>query len=427
MNNMAGEKVLLVGDSLDGPTGFAINGGNIAWSLAKDYDVHYLGLQSMGTQEMTLNIEDEERTITHHANLPRSDQQWDFGFKSLPVLLDNLEPDVLFTINDIQMIQHIPGIMCPNAVQIPVVDLPSKEFVEGEALKRKLQGEVQKFREKYPRETKWIAYCPQDGDPPMSQWGYVYNMADKVVAMSKYGQAVFKNYFDMDVPYIWHGADSTIFDKDERPEHLDGKFVVGDINRNQPRKQPVRAIEAFAKFAEGKDDVLLHLQKDWNDVFGWPLKYFTDMYGVTSKCIKPGRVGMPKEEVAKCYNAWDVNLMTTGGEGFGLAFAESMMCGTPNIACDYTTPKELIDDKWPRPRGLLVDFDLVWQKMDVAAVRRSYVKIDSLVDALEEYYNDREKLAKHSENAYKFAQKNLAIGKQQKQWRDLVKETLNEE
>ena len=420
------EKVLVVGDSLDGPTGFAVNGANISWSLADEYDVHYLGLQSYKKELLNLTIEEEERTITHHPNLPRNGQQWDFGTRSLPKLMDELQPDVLFTINDIQMINHVPEVMCPNTVSIPILDLPSKEYIGDEAVSRKINGEVTKFMEQYPRDCKWIAYCPQDGDPPMKRWEFIYKMADKVVAMSQYGQNVFKTYYNMDVPYIWHGVDSSIFYPAEKPENLQDKFVVGDINRNQPRKQPVRVIEAFAKFAKDKDDVLLHLQKDWNDVFGWPLQYFTDLYGVTYNCIKPGMLGMSREEVARCYNAWDVNMMCTGGEGFGLAFAESMACGVPNIACDYTTSKELIDDKWPRPRGLLVDYTLHWQKMDVAAVRRSLVDTNSLVMALNQYYEDREMLAKHSDNAAKFAAKHLTIKKQQKQWRDLIKDTLSE-
>jgi glycosyltransferase involved in cell wall biosynthesis len=424
---MTEEKVLVVGDSLTGATGFSVNGANICWSLAKDYDVHYLGLQSFKDTELELDIEGEKRKIIHHANQPRGEDRYDFGQRSLPVLLEELEPEVLLTINDIQMIRHVPDVMCPRQIQLPIIDLPSKKFVSDESLKRKLEGEVQKFKERYPRDTKWIAYCPQDGDPPMNQWSYIYSMADKTVAMSKYGKKVFKDYFNMDVPYIWHGVDSTTFYPDEKPEKIEDKFVVGNFNRNQPRKQPVRAIEGFAKFAKDKDDVLLHMQMDWNDIFGWPLKYFTDLYGVSHKCIQPGKVGMPREEVARIYNAWDVNLMTTGGEGFGLCFAESMMCGVPNIACDYTTSRELIDDGWLRPRGLFADHQLHWQKMDVAAVRRSLVDPDSLSDKLNEYYYNRDKLQKHSENSAKWAKKNLSIKKQQKQWRDLVKDTLNEE
>lgn len=422
---MSGEKVLIVGDSLDGPTGFAVNGMNIAWSLAKDYDVYYLGLQSLEDYKVEIDLEGESRKVIQVKNYPRSQNRYDFGTKSLPIYLDRLEPEVLLTINDIQMIQHVPRAMYQDSINVKVKDFPSKKMLSQEAINRQIKGKVQELKENTP-DTKWIAYCPQDGDPPMPQWNKVYSMADKVVAMSKYGQDVFKKYYGIDAPYIWHGVDSAVFQPTEKPDHIKDKFVVGDFNRNQPRKQTVRPIQAFAKFAKDKDDVLLHLQKDWQDEFGWPLKYFTDIYGVTGKCIKPGKVGMSREDVARVYNAWDVNLMCTGGEGFGLAFAESMMCGVPNIANDYTTSKELIDDGWPRPRGQLTDYELIWQKFDTSAVRRSVVDLDSLVDALNKYYYDRDLLEKHSENARKWAKKNLAIKNQQKQWRDLIKDTLNE-
>ena len=425
---MSGEKVLIVGDSLTGPTGFAVNGMNIAWSLAKDYDVHYLGLQSYDNSKMKINMEGDEREILHHANMPRAEGvEWDFGQASLPVLLNNLNPEILLTINDIQMISHVPNVMCPDSINIKVIDLPSKEFVSDYAIKESVEGEVQRFKERFPRDTKWIAYCPQDGDPPMQNWKNIYRMADQVVAMSKYGAQIYKDYYNMDVPFIWHGVDSETFKPMGKPDHLKDMFVVGDINRNQPRKQPIRIIDAFSRFAKDKDDVLIHLQKDWNDRFGWPIKYFTDLYGVTNKCIRPGKVGMPREEVAKVYNAWDVNIMCTGGEGFGLAFAESMMCGVPNIANDYTTSKELVDDGWPRPRGLLTKYELIWEKLDVAAVRRSFVDIDDLVDKLNYYYNKRDKLEKHGENAAKWAKKNLSMKKIGDQWLDLVDKTLKED
>ena len=422
------EKVLIVGDSISAPTGFSVNGMNIAWALSDIYDVHYLGLQAFQTQKIKVMLEGKERELTHHANIPRDESaQWDFGTQSLPALLDKLEPELLITINDIQMIAHIPNVMCPDTIKLKVIDTPSKEYLSDYTIKSELEGEIQKFKERFPRNTKWIAYCPQDGDPPMPNWKNIYRMADKVVAMAKYGQDVFKKHYNMDVPFIWHGVDSNVFKPMDKPEKLEGQFILGDINRNQPRKQPIRIIEAFARFAKDKDDVLLHMQKDWNDRFGWPLKYFTDRYGITTKCIKPAKVGMSREEVAKVYNAWDVNLMCTAGEGFGLAFAESMMCGVPNIACDYTTSKELIDDGWPRPRGLLTKYDLVWEKLDVAAVRRSYVDIQDLVEKMNYYYYNRDKLEKHSENAHKWAQKNLNMNTIGDQWLDLVKNVVEEE
>lgn len=308
---MSGEKILIVSDSLEGPTGFANNAAGIAWSLAKEYDVHILGLQSIRDNYIDLNIEGETRRVTQHANIPREpNARWDFGRRSLPVLLDRLEPDLLFTLNDIQMIQHIPQILCPDRISLKIIDLPAREFLSDDAIKMQLEAEVEKFKERYPRDTPWLAYCPHDGIPPMGDWKFIYRMADQVIAMSKFGQKVFKDYFNMDVPYIYHGVDSALFMPREKPEKLQDKFIVGDINRNQPRKQPVRVIQAFAKFAKDKDDVYLHLQKDWRDQFGWPLEYFVNLYGIRNKVVQPRPVGLPREEVARTYNMWDVNLMT---------------------------------------------------------------------------------------------------------------------
>jgi len=425
---MVKEKILLVGDSLEGPTGFANDGMGISWCLADKFDVHYLGLQSMHDQKVKINIENTQRDVIQHANMPRSKGRWDFGHRSLPALLDKLEPDVLLSINDIQMVEHIPKTMCPNSINLQVVDLPSKKYISEEAMNMQMQGEIQKFREKFPRDTKWIQYAPQDGEPPMGQWGNIYRMSNQVVAMSDYGRYIFKRYFDMDVPRIWHGVDTHVFTNKEKPANLKDRFVVGNINRNQPRKQPVRTMEAFAKFAKDKPDALLHMQMDWNDEFGWPIQYFAQMYGIQNKMIPPQRVGMPREQVAQIYNMWDLNANCTGGEGFGLTHIEGFACGLPSLGCDYTTSKELIVDGHPSPRGALVKVkDLLWQKMDVAAVQRSLVDIDDMVKVMNDYYYNRDLVKEHGKNAREWCEKNVSWKVIAPQWQDIVSKVLSGE
>jgi len=420
------EKILLVGDSLQGPTGFANDGMGISWCLADKFDVHYLGLQSFRDEKVKINIEGKQRAVIQHANQPRSNDRWDFGRRSLPRVLDTLEPDILLSINDIQMVQHIPNVMCPNQIRLQVIDLPSKKFISEDAMRMQLEGEMQKFKERFPRFTKWIQYAPQDGEPPMKQWSNIYKMADKVVAMSDYGRYVFKRYFNMDTPRIWHGVDTNIFNNREKPENLKNHFVLGNLNRNQPRKQPVRTMRAFAKFAKDKPDVLLHMQMDWRDEFGWPLDYFANMYGIRNKMIPPQRVGVPREEVAKIYNMWDLNLNATGGEGFGLTHIEGFACGLPSIACDYTTSRELIAEGELSPRGELVKVkDLHWQKMDVAAVQRSLVDEDDMASVLNKYYYDRNLLKQHGKNAEEWAKKNVSWKVIAPQWHKLVENTLS--
>jgi glycosyltransferase involved in cell wall biosynthesis len=422
---MTKEKILLVGDSLLGPTGFATDLAGVCWSLAKDYEVHALGLQSFREEKIGLNIQGEIRDVIQHPNQPRTNQRFDFGTRSLPVLLDNLEPDILITVNDIQMINHVPMTICPPAINLKVIDLPSKKFMTDYELNQLLKGEIQKFREKFPRDMKWIAYCPQDGDPPMGVWRNVYDMADQCVAMANYGQWVFKQFFKMDVPVIYHGVDTNIFNNQKKPDNLKDKFVLGNFNRNQPRKQPVRCMEAFAKFARGKSDVLLHMQMDWRDEFGWPLDYFAQIFGIQHQMMQPLQAGMQREMVPGVYNSWDVNLMPTAGEGFGLCTTEGAACGLPTIHTDYTTGKELLIDGQPSPRGVLVQAkDLIWEKMDVAAVRRSLIDIDKMADAMEFYYKNRQACIDHGKNAEQWIKNNCTWTHISKHWLELVDNVL---
>lgn len=418
-------KIVTIGDSLEGPTGFATHRRGVDWSLAKDYQVYSLGLQTIKERDFKINMYGDERVVRELPNWPRTNQKYDFGTKSLPFILDKLKPDVLITVNDIQMIQHIPEILCPNKINMKVMDLPAKKMLSDEALKRQLEGEVMKFKEKYPRDMKWLAACPEDGHPGMPNWGYIYKMADQCIAFCKYGQQVFKDCWNMDVPYIYHGIETDVFYPKEKPKQLENLFIIGDMNRNQPRKQPVRVMEAFSKFAKGKNDVILHMQMDWNDEFGWPIGYLSQVYGIQNKMMKPQQVGMSREKVNDCYNAWDVCGSAQAGEGFGLVFAESMATSTPPVATDYTTLRELLIEGDPSPRGQVVDYStLFWDQLSVAAVQRALVDTNKLAEAFELYYNDRELMAKHGENGHEWVNKNLPWTKIQTDWQNQVKDIL---
>jgi glycosyltransferase involved in cell wall biosynthesis len=424
---MSGEKILAIGDSLNGPTGFANNLMGISWCLADEYDVHVLGLQSNSANKIKITIHGDTRDVIQHPNLPRGNGKWDFGARSLPHLLDQLRPDVLLTVNDIQMISHIPNILYQNEAKIKMMDLPSKKMVSEDALLMDLKRNIQMFKEKYPLNMKWICYAPHDGEPPMPQWNQIYSLADQKVAFCKYGQYIFKHYYGDNVPYIYHGVDTDLFKPLDKPEQLQDKFVIGNFNRNQPRKQPVRCLEAFAKFAKNKDDVLLHMQMDWNDQFGWPIEYFSNILGIKGKMIQPRQVGMPREEVVKTYNMWDLNVTPTGGEGFGMTETEGMACEVPNIATDYTSTRELTIEGKPSPRGTPVPYkELYWEKLDVAAVRRSSIDVDALADVFNEYYYNRELVEKHGKNGREWVKKNASYEVTEKKWKKLVKDVLND-
>lgn len=424
---MSKEKILIFSDTLQSPTGFGSNTRRIGWALAKKYDVHVLGLQHLGgEQEVKFKIEDEERKVTLHPNKPLSGANPDFGFKSLPRYLDELEPEIILSLNDIHMCGHIPQYIYPQSVKLKVFDLPAKTMRSRYSIEQELNGVLQKYKEKYPLKTKWIQYAPIDALPPMRKWGNIYKTADQVVAFCKFGQNTFKHYYNMDVPYIYHGIDSEVFKPvDSRPDNVKGKFIVGDLNRNQIRKRPVQIIKAFAKFAKDKDDVLLHLQKDWNDPNGFNIKHFVDMYGLNNKLIKPLPRGVNRLIIRNIFNSWDVNMNCSSSEGFGLNIIESAGCGKPTIGTDYCSMPELIRDGKPGPRGQLVKGSMSWRQLNNAAGQQMIPDDTQMAKALQTYYDNRDLMKRHGDNARKWVLKNCTMKTLQYQWQNQIEEVLN--
>ena len=164
---------------------------------------------------------------------------------------------------------------------------------------------------------------------------------------------------------------------------------------------------------------------DWNDEFGWPIQYFGELYGIMGKMIPPARVGIPPDQLNSILNTWDLNYNATGGEGFGLNHIEGFACELPSIAVDYTTSKELIIEGEPSPRGSLAAIQKMhWQKLDVAAVRRSLPSVDDLCNVYNKYYYNHDLVIQHGKNARAWVEKNCAWKILQNQWKQLVEGVL---
>jgi glycosyltransferase involved in cell wall biosynthesis len=55
-------------------------------------------------------------------------------------------------------------------------------------------------------------------------------------------------------------------------------------------------------------------------------------------------VGLPVEGLNALYNAGDVYMSTSGGEGFGLTLAESLAAGVPVVATGWAAEVEVVGD-----------------------------------------------------------------------------------
>jgi glycosyltransferase involved in cell wall biosynthesis len=124
------------------------------------------------------------------------------------------------------------------------------------------------------------------------------------------------------------------------------KFIITNVNRNQPRKDLVSTIFGFINALESWDDDLpqpfLYLHCHPQDPLGWDLRAVfmqTELIEDVHYKLLPREFEdtmVETEMVNKIYNASDVFITTTLGEGWGLSVTEAMATKTP-IICPYNT------------------------------------------------------------------------------------------
>ena len=305
---------------------------------------------------------------------------------------------------------------------------------------------------------KTTFWFPSDGGAHLPQG--CENVLRKVtmpVAMAKFGQKQAKDVHGINTEYIPHGVFSEKFTKlpDEirtqikRNWACEGKFVVGTMYRNQPRKFPDRHFKAFAKFAKGKDDVMMFCHTDPTDVAA-PNDTFAllNRIGLQNKVVFSGMRffdGFPYEKMIEIYNLMDVYFSSTSGEGFGIGTVEAMSCEIPIVVPGYTTGDELVRHHKSGEVVKLVGcedidfFSLPAQEYDEKMfngtitggwnVERGIMDIDHAVEILERMYKDwkenkSEKLKEYGKNGRKAVVENydwkIVIDKWNHKLRELI-------
>lgn len=125
-----------------------------------------------------------------------------------------------------------------------------------------------------------------------------------------------------------------------------GKFIITNVNRNQPRKDIPNTIFGFIEakkiWTKELPEPFLYLHCHPKDPMGWDIRAIllqTDLvedidYKLLPKEYEEEMVNIGM--VNKIYNSSDVFLTTTLGEGWGLTYSEAAGCKIPIIA-PYTT------------------------------------------------------------------------------------------
>jgi glycosyltransferase involved in cell wall biosynthesis len=125
----------------------------------------------------------------------------------------------------------------------------------------------------------------------------------------------------------------------------DGKFLIGIVATNQPRKDWATGIKAVAELAK-TEDVLLWIHTDTMErANGWSISTLLHDYGINTRTIIT-QGNLSDEQMAWAYSACDVTFGIGLGEGFGFPIYESLACGTPCIHGSYGGGAEWLPDEF---------------------------------------------------------------------------------
>lgn len=127
------------------------------------------------------------------------------------------------------------------------------------------------------------------------------------------------------------------------------KFIVGNVNRNQSRKDIPNTIFGFMEFWNSNPNSFLYLHMNPIDPMGWDLRTIlrqTPLVEGKDYCFpseEDYNKGADVKKMNGIYNSLDAFLTTTTGEGWGLTITEAMACGVPVVAPAHTSVLEIAD------------------------------------------------------------------------------------
>lgn len=242
--------------------------------------------------------------------LPRGSEAW--GNDILEAHYDQHKPDVLFALMDSWVLKD--NIMkLPLALWMPVDHEPLPPYVTDRALK--------------------IPFP---------------------IAMSKIGEKLLREK-GVDPFYIPHGVDRSQFKPSDRAKARkmfrikDDQFfvVMNAANRGYPsRKSFEGVLKAWSIFLTKHPDSVLYMHTLAQPSGQLDLLSMCEFYNVAHNVKFPNVYDYVQGNFSwaflrNLYNAADVFLAPSMGEGFGIPVIEAHACGTPTIVTDFTAQREL--------------------------------------------------------------------------------------
>jgi D-inositol-3-phosphate glycosyltransferase len=379
-------KIITIGFNRYG-TGLTRVMHEIVRPLASRHEIHYLGIGYSGDP-----VVDRGLTI-HPTNLKGGDVFAAFQAKRM---IEEINPDLVFILHDIWMFEHYLKILGPYRDRLGIV-----------------------------------AYIPLDGNIINEENAASLENADRVVVYTEFAQKEFEGAFDRlrakrggefpAVDIIPHGVDRDRFHPFAQlkqasfasPARAEAKrqvfpdlpdpensFIVLNASRPDKRKRVDLTIAGFARFAAGKpSNVRLCLHHAIMGEQEDQIRSLIAQPGLEGRVhLNPLAEGVVDESALNLlYNACDVGINTSMGEGWGLVSFEHGAAGAAQIVPRHSACAEL----W-RGRGELIE-PVRRYVPEFSVLEMGEVSAESVAEALDKLYHDPQRCQQLAQAAYQAA------------------------
>ena len=321
-------RILIIGDAV-APTGFARVIRSIFEPLHQDFELHQLATRYDGRpHDYTWKL------------YPAAKLKSVYGYDQVVPLIEEIKPAIVFLLYDIPF-------------QVPYLEALRRASVK----------------------PKVVMYSPVESGPIAPEIMQRLHGVSRYVLFTEYGRNEIANSLERvraenpkfqfpELQVIPHGVDSDRFyplgdDDGDIPsrrlearramkfddaEHLEA-FIVLNANRNMPRKRIDLTMQGFAQFARDKPaNVKLYLHMATEDS-GWNVLILAKRYGIFDRLIMTqadnSRPQFSDEQLNLLYNACDVGITTTTGEGWGMVSFEHAATRAAQIVPRHTSLADL--------------------------------------------------------------------------------------
>ena len=253
----------------------------------------------------------------------------------------------------------------------------------------------------------WVWMPTIDSEPQKTEWLYMFNKCDGLLAYSEFGIETLKKQtnnrlvpFGCGTPGVDEKEFSMILNQEKHKANMGlppDSFIVGTMMRNQKRKMFAELMRGFSQFLnstskEIKEKSYLLIHTSYPERIGWDItslmhefdlnnkllctytcqhckKYFVSIFrdalttckhcNANNAAVMPGvSNGIDHAELKNIYNCMDLYVQYAICEGLGMPAVEAAACGIPIAAIYYSAMKDVVDNVDGFPIAPLLDREM---------------------------------------------------------------------